>query len=135
MHQYQKRSSSPYLAAKAYQKKIANQQASMDAEERIEAPPEIDRNIMPKHHSMMTSKLMRMQAAQQQAGGEATSNISESLRDRPVEQFEQQKQADKAAPDGGSSNGKHQGKSSATEIDRNIMAKHHSMMMSKLMQM
>jgi tetratricopeptide (TPR) repeat protein len=67
LHQYQKRSSSPNLAAKAYQKKIADPEAHRDAEERIEAPPEIDRDVVAKHHSMMMSKLMQMQAAQQQA--------------------------------------------------------------------
>jgi len=67
VHQYQKRSSSPNLAAKAYQKKIAGEQAHRDAEERIEAPPEIDRDVVAKHHSMMMAKLMQMQAAQQQA--------------------------------------------------------------------
>ena len=39
----------------------------MDAEARIEAPPEIERDIVAKHHSMMMSKLMQMQAGHQQA--------------------------------------------------------------------
>jgi hypothetical protein len=57
MHQYQKRSSSPNLAAKAYQKKIADPEAHRDAEERIEAPPEIDRDIVAKHHSIQRKTL------------------------------------------------------------------------------
>ncbi len=56
------------------------------------------------------------------------------LSDQSVERFGQEKLAAKESPDPDSINGEHQGNSSAPKINRDIIAKQHSMMMSKLIQ-